>query len=205
MPEPTILTENEIQAMVDAAKRDRVGFLWGKRDAAIIMLLFDTGVRAAELLAIREEDIDWQTGAVMVMGKGRRRRIVGLGAVAMRSLNRYVQARKRYEAGRPYWKRQADDAPLWVSKKGGALTASGLKTFLERRAAEAGIKKHVHPHAFRHTAATAMAVEMPESELRAHFGWSPNSPQVFRYTRTNLAQRAIARHRKNAPGDRIRL
>jgi hypothetical protein len=46
---------------------------------------------------------------------------------------------------------------------------------------------------------------MPETELRAHFGWSANSPQVHRYTRSNVAQRAITRHRENAPGDRIRL
>ena len=205
MPEPTIISPSEVQAMVDAAKRDRVGFLWGKRDAAIILLLYDTGLRAAELLAFREQDIDWQTGAVTVMGKGRRQRIVGLGATAMRAFNRYLHARKRYEASRKYWQQQADDASVWISRKGGTLTASGLKTLLQRRAEEGRVRKHIHPHAFRHSAATSMAAEMPESELRAHFGWSPNSPQVYRYTRSNLTQRAILRHRKNAPGDKIRL
>ena len=60
------------------------------------------------------------------------------------------------------------------------------------------------PHMFRHSCATVLAADMPESELRIHFGWSPTSPMVYRYTRSDLADRAIARHRRNAPGDRIR-
>ena len=192
--------------MVDAAKRDKTGLVWGKRDAALIVLLYDTGLRASELLRTRESDIDWQTGALQVMGKGRKPRIVGLGATALRALNRYLQVRKRYEAGRKWWQNEeGEQGPIWLSRKGGTLSASGLSTLLERRAAEGGVQKHVYPHAFRHSAATAMATEMPESELRSHFGWSPNSAQVYRYTRTNLSQRAVARHRENAPGDRIRL
>ena len=207
LTEPTILTEQDVQAMVDAAKRDKVGFLWAKRDVAILLVLYDTGVRASELLNIRERDIDWQRGSVLIQGKGSRERHVGLGAMAMRALNRYMVARKKYAVGRrAWWQQQPEDSPIWISRKSGRLTPSGLRTALERRQREGGVEKHVHAHAFRHSAATAMAgTAMPETELRAHFGWSANSPQVHRYTRSNVVQRAINRHRENAPGDRIRL
>lgn len=205
MPEPTILSDEEVQGMVDACRRVRVGFLWDKRDAAVIMLLYDCGLRASELLAIREEDIDWKAGTLFIHGKGRRNRIVGVGATAMRALNRYAQARKRYESERRHWQRQPEGSAIWVSRRGGQLTPSGLKTLLHRRAEEAGITKRIYPHSFRHSSATKLAEDMPESELRAHFGWSPNSTMVYRYTRTSLAQRAVTRHRRVAPGDKIRL
>lgn len=202
--EITILTPEEIQAMVAAAGRDR-SKIWGARDQVIIVLLYDSGLRANELIQIKGDDIDWETGAVLVHGKGRRERWVGLGATALRSLNRYLNARKRYEAGKKWWEKEGEASTIWLSGRGGLLTTYGLSKALTRRAREAGIDKHVHAHMFRHSAATTLAADMPESELRAHFGWSPSSPQVFRYTRSNLAQRAIARHRRNAPGDRIRL
>jgi site-specific recombinase XerD len=205
LKEMKLLTPAEVQAMVAAAGRDKSGFLWGKRDVAIIVLLYDGGFRASELLGIRESDIDWQRGAVAVMGKGSRPRLVGLGATAIRSLNRYLQARKKYEAGKRWWQLADGEAPVWLSKAGGILEASGLKSLLNRRAREAGLSKPVHPHTFRHSSATALAEDMPEAELRMHFGWTPNSTMVFRYTRSNLADRAVARHRRAAPGDKLRL
>jgi site-specific recombinase XerD len=200
-----VLQPEEIQAMVAAAGREASGFLWGKRDAAIIMLLYDGGFRAGELLGIRESDIDWQRGAVAVVGKGSRPRLVGLGATAIRALNRYIQARKKYETGKKWWQLSDGEAPIWLSKKGGILEVSGLKSLLQRRAREAGITRHVHAHAFRHSAAAALAEDMPETELREHFGWTPTSAMVYRYTRSNLQDRAVARHRRAAPGDKIRL
>ncbi len=123
----------------------------------------------------------------------------------MRAINKYMNARKRYEVGKKWWQTRGGEAPIWLSRRGGLLTTWGLSKALERRGQEAGIGKHVYPHMFRHSCATVLAADMPESELRIHFGWSPTSPQVFRYTRSNLSQRAIARHRKNAPGDKLRL
>lgn len=204
MKEVVILTPEEIQAMVAAAGRDR-SKIWGVRDQAIIVSLYDAGLRSGELVKIRGDDIDWEAGAILIHGKGRMERWVGLGATALRALNRYLNARKRYEVGKKWWQKEGGETTIWLSRRGGLLTTYGVSKALTRRAREAGIKKHVHPHMFRHSAATSLASDMPESELRAHFGWSPTSPQVFRYTRTNLAQRAIARHRRAAPGDRIRL
>ena len=120
-------------------------------------------------------------------------------------MNRYLQARKKYEAGKKWWQRVDGEAPIWLSKHGGFLEAKGLKAVLERRAREAGLTKHVHAHMFRHSAAAALAEDMPETELREHFGWTPQSAMVYRYTRSNLADRAVARHRRSAPGDKIRL
>ncbi len=206
MKEVSLLSLEEIQAMVAAAKRDKTtaGF-WGARDQALIAILYDTGIRASEIIGIKPGDIDWQVGRILVHGKSRRERWVGLGALACRALNKYLNKRKRYEIGKRWWQTEGEETSIWLSRRGGLLTTWGLSKALQRRAREASITKKVHTHMFRHSAATVLSSDMSEAELRVHFGWSPTSPQVYRYTRQGLADRAVVSHRRAAPSDRLRL
>jgi len=110
------------------------------RDKAIVLCLLDTGCRVSEFVALNIGDVDTQNGAVQVkLGKGRKDRIVYLGAKALRALLKYL--RTRPEA-------KPTDA-IWLSeKRRERLTLWGLEALLARLGKRAGVE-HVNPHTFR--------------------------------------------------------
>jgi site-specific recombinase XerD len=112
-----------------------------RRDTALLRMLLDTGVRAAEVTNLAVDDADFDQGVAHVLGKGRRRRSAPFGPKTSEALRRYLRVRAR----RP----DAARAELWLGAKG-PLTESGVAQILERRAGDAGLR-HVHPHQFRHT------------------------------------------------------
>lgn len=194
--------------MVDAARREKT--LWGKRDVAIMLLLYSAGFRQQELLRLSEHDIDWRRGTVRIeRGKGGRPREVAPGAVAMDALDRYDAARKRHLRGLPPHRREllgAEDAPIWLSARGNWWGAGGLINMLRSRAKQAGVTRPVYPHIWRHSAATHDAdASMSEMELRDKYGWAPTSAMPYRYTRATLRQRTIERSRQIAAGNSIRI
>lgn len=104
--------------------------LTGDRDRAILLCLLDTGSRASEFLSLQVGDVNLSTGAVVVrQGKGNKTRVTFLGVQARRELMRYL--RHRPEG------RSCD--PLWVTIKATALTYSGLRQIVRRRAAKADV------------------------------------------------------------------
>lgn len=113
-----------------------------ERDRALILFLLDTGVRAAECVALNVADVDLTTGAVMVRaGKGRKDRFVYLGAKARKGLIRYLG-----ERGTP-----PPAAALWGALVSGErLTTWGLRQILDRLSLRTGVKP-VNPHTFRRT------------------------------------------------------
>ena len=115
----------------------------GIRDKAILLLLIDCGIRAAELLSLRMESIDTLNGSFTVLGKGSKERQIPFGVCAKAALRDYLR------------RRESVDCPtLIVSQFGEALTYSGLVQMIRRRGARAGLPKSLlHPHVFRHTAA----------------------------------------------------
>ncbi len=110
------------------------------RDKAIILCLLDTGCRVSEFAALNIGDVDAQNGAVQVkLGKGRKDRIVYLGAKALRALLKYLRTRPDSKPA---------DA-LWLSeKRRERLTLWGLEELLSRLGKRAGVE-HVNPHTFR--------------------------------------------------------
>jgi|WetSurMetagenome_2_1015567.scaffolds.fasta_scaffold46247_3 site-specific recombinase XerD len=110
------------------------------RDTALVMLMLDTGLRASEVVALTVGDVDKQTGAVQVkQGKGRKDRVVFLGAKTLRALLKYLQGRSDL----------APTAPLWLTeKRREALTLSGLEKFCDCLEERSGVA-HCHPHTFR--------------------------------------------------------
>lgn len=114
----------------------------GRRDRAILEVLYASGVRVAELSGLDVEDADLRDGSVRVLGKGRKERIVPLGRKAVEALRTYLGAR------------EGTRGALFRNSRGGRLTVRSLHRIVRARARAAGLAGRVTPHTLRHTFAT---------------------------------------------------
>jgi integrase/recombinase XerC len=110
------------------------------RDAAIVELLYASGLRVSELVGLDLSDVDLAEMTVRVLGKGRKERIVPFGTAAAGALEAYLGPRA---AG-----------PVFLNRRGGRLTVRSVHTIVRSRARAAGISRPVSPHTLRHTFAT---------------------------------------------------
>jgi site-specific recombinase XerD len=186
-----ILREDELAALLATTRGNTFE---NRRDAAILRLLIDTGMRAGELIALTVDDIDSELSVALVLGKGGRHRACPYGAKTADALRRYLRARARHP-------RAAHNRALWLGKKG-PLTDSGLRQMLERRCDDAGIA-HVHPHQFRHTYAHRwLRAGGGESDLMRLVGWRSRE-MLQRYGASAADSRAVEAHRRLALGDKL--
>jgi site-specific recombinase XerD len=135
----------------------------GTRDRAIILTLYDTGLRASELTGITLQNLNSTQGTVLVRGKFGKERVVSLGSRTALAINRFIRSRQR--------RRYDDVEALWVSERRSQLSVNGLRMMLERRAKAAGIT-YKGIHAFRRTSAIAFleAGGYPD-DLQTLMGW----------------------------------
>ena len=135
------LTVDQVQKLL--ATCDTTEFV-GARDKAILLLLLDTGMRAAELLSINTGAVNPPTGVITIMGKGSKERDVCYSDLTTAALKDYLRRRVGL-----------DTPVLFVNLYGEPLTYSGLAQMLRRHGKAAGLPVHAtHPHACRHTFAT---------------------------------------------------
>ena len=129
------------------------------RDAAMFELLYSSGLRRAELVALDVDDgrLDLRQGEVTVTGKGARTRTVPVGAKACEALQRWIDARQRLAA--------PGERALFVGSRGKRIGASLVGTRLRAWATRRGLAQHVHPHMLRHSFATH--VLQSSQDLRA--------------------------------------
>jgi integrase/recombinase XerC len=114
----------------------------GRRDRAILELLYASGVRVAELAGLAVEDVDLREGSVRVLGKGRKERVVPIGRKAIEALQAYLGSREESRG------------PLFRNRRGGRLTVRSLHRIVRARGRAAGLVARVTPHTLRHTFAT---------------------------------------------------
>ncbi len=121
----------------------------GRRDRAILELLYGAGLRVGELVAIDLDDLELSRRLVRVRGKGRKERIVPFGHKAAQALAAYLPERAR-------WRRGASDraAPLFVNQRGGRLTDRSVRRILDAAVDRTASLHHLHPHSLRHAFAT---------------------------------------------------
>lgn len=151
-PLPRVLTEPQAEALLAAPAGER--FL-DVRDRAILAVLYDTGLRASELVALATTDLALVVaqghGTLLVRhGKGRKQRVVPLLRQTARALTAWLSTRQEALrlVGRP------DHGALFVAARTASkLSTNGLEYIVEQRAKEAGLP-HVSPHWLRHSCAT---------------------------------------------------
>ena len=153
-----------------------------RRDEAIIRLMFETGIRIGETIALHVDDIDLIARRVTIRrGKGGPGRIIPIGTATSTALRAYLVLRELH--------RCADSPNLWLGERGAEFGYDGLSKALRRRAELAGITGF-HPHKLRHTAAHRwLAAGGSESGLMAIAGWT-RTDMLVRYTRARACERA---------------
>ncbi len=142
---PDTLNEEEMRNLLDQPGAKNVLEI---RDRAMMELLYATGIRVSELISLTINNINWQTGYLIVMGKGGKERIVPIGQVAYDCLGRYVNKM------RPGLLKGNSTTVLFLNRSGGGLTRQGFWKIVKKYAKKAGMMKRVYPHTFRHSFAT---------------------------------------------------
>lgn len=143
---PKALTVDQVTAILDAAGTDAEGPR-GLRDRALLELLYSTGARISEAVGLDIDDVDTESAAVLLRGKGGRQRLVPVGRPALAALDAYlVRGRPTLSAGR--------GAALFLNARGGRLSRQSAWQVLQRAAGRAGIDATVSPHTLRHSFAT---------------------------------------------------
>jgi integrase/recombinase XerD len=142
---PRALSREEARRLVEAPDGARPEDV---RDRALLELLYATGMRASECLALRPEDVNLSTGCVVCMGKGSRQRLVPAGGPALEWTRAYLTtARRRFG-------RRRDAGTLFLGPRGGPLSRQALWLIVRKWARRAGIKRSVSPHTLRHSFAS---------------------------------------------------
>jgi integrase/recombinase XerC len=141
---PSVLPKDESKELLDAPAEDTLA---GRRDRALLELLYASGLRVAECCGLDLEDVDRRHGSVRVMGKGSKERVVPVGEIALEALEAYLD------------RRGGGHGPLFRNARGTRLSTRSVHSIVRRRARAAGLARRVTPHTFRHTFATHLLGE----------------------------------------------
>ena len=144
-----ILTRKEVKKML---RQPDTHTVLGFRDRTILEVLYTTGIRRLELLQLTIEDVDLDSGLIMIReGKFKKDRVVPVGKIACRYLESYINGI------RPELTRSDPSIrTLFLSRIGRQMDPSTVKHLVNKYAKAAGIPHRVTPHTFRHTCATHM-------------------------------------------------
>jgi len=153
---PDYLTVDSVTDLIEAP--DTASDL-GKRDRAILELLYGSGLRASEVVGLNLGDISLGEGLLRVVGKGRKERIVPFGTRAAEALDDYLKVRNRCMKT-PLPTKSAGSKPsgeaFFLSYRGRRLTSRSIGHIVDHHVGRLAQKLKVHPHTLRHTFATHM-------------------------------------------------
>ncbi len=125
--------------------------LLGARDRAILEMLYSTGIRVSELVALDVGDIDLASSVIHVRGKGKKERVIPIGPGAVKAVLHYLDLRRSaFQGG------QHDPNALFINKHGQRLSTRSVRRKLDKYLLEAGLDLSVSPHTLRHSFATHM-------------------------------------------------
>lgn len=136
---PSVLSLEEVLAIIESVD---TGSWRGKRDRAILEVLYGCGLRVSEAAGLRVADVFREEGFVRVVGKGDKQRLVPIGEPALEAIDAYL-------AERPF----SSDI-LFLNAHGKPLSRISIFNMIKAQAIAAGVQKEISPHTFRHSFAT---------------------------------------------------
>ena len=186
---PTFLDEMEISELMKLPDTS----LLGRRDQAVLELLYATGCRVSELVGLTLARVNTASRYALLLGKGNKERLVPLGSVCCRALDAYYGVRR--ELMRKYG--QEHDY-IFVNSRGGVLTDRSVRRILDKYINALALRKHVSPHTIRHSFATHLLEHGADlrsvQELLGHANLS--TTQIYTHV---TAERIANVYRKNHP------
>jgi len=145
---PTFLSVDEAFALLEACGSDTAA---GLRDRAMLELFYSSGLRLAELAGLDKEDVNFSGALVKLRGKGKKERIVPVGAQALNAIDRYLSAtanvRKEFLA-------DSSGGALFLNSRGKRITTRSIARIVDAATIKSGIGRKISPHALRHSFAT---------------------------------------------------
>lgn len=144
---PVVLTLEEIDRIEDSIDLSKAE---GARNRAIIEVLFSCGLRVSELVNMKLSDLYLEDRVLLVRGKGNKERLVPVSNKAIADLKRWFFDRNLMKI------KPGEDDYVFLNRRGAHLTRTMILIMVKRQAVEAGIKKTISPHTFRHSFATAL-------------------------------------------------
>jgi len=172
------LTEPEIDEFLEAPDTAKPT---GRRDRAILELLYATGIRVGELVGLDVEDLDPRARLIRVLGKGRKERIVPLGEPAVRAVEAYLADREKRSV-------TAGKRALFLNTRGGRLTDRSVRRLIKKYVDQLALNHNLSPHAIRHSFASHLLARGADlrviQELLGHVSLSTTQ----KYIHTSITQ-----------------
>lgn len=141
---PEALSLEQVEMLIGAPEKNTPK---GKRDNAILELLYAAGLKATELLSLKVRDVDLSRGYVSIKGKKNKERLIPIGSFAVTSIREYLSSRKDIVIG---------SSVLFPSQRGEEMTRQGLWKILKEYARECDLDKSVNINTLRHSYAVHM-------------------------------------------------
>jgi len=142
---PQVLTVHEVERLL---AQPNCSELLGKRDKAMLELLYATGIRVSEMVNLDVDYVNIDMGFIKCVGKGSKERIIPVGSIALKNLEIYLKRVRGKLVKNP------KEKALFLNHHGKRLTRQGFWKILKGYAQKANINKKITPHTFRHSFAT---------------------------------------------------
>ncbi len=189
---PLFLDEDQVTRLLGAPDPAEPA---GRRDRAILEMLYSTGMRIGELTAVSLEDVDLIGEVARAKGKGKKERLVPLGSAAVAALRDYLEVR-----GAIAQRRRTNRRALFVNKAGGRLSERGIRRIFHKHARRVGLPDKVSPHTLRHSFATHMLNRGADlrsvQELLGHA--SIATTQIYAHVTTEQLRKVYNKHHPRA-------
>jgi integrase/recombinase XerC len=137
---PSFLYPEEVIRLLNAVNLKHKN---GPRDLAVIELIYSSGMRVGEVAKLRTENVELESGEVLVQGKGDKERVVLIGSHAIDAIKKYLAKRGK-----------GPERSFFLGRAGTRLTSRSIERMIRKYAKKAGLEKRVTPHTLRHSFAT---------------------------------------------------
>lgn len=156
---PNYLSEQEVEQLLEFSKHDSTDI--GLRNKMMVHILYVTGMRITELVNLKVSNIQFDTGFILVNGKGGKDRLVPLPKEITEDLQNYLNTIHSKLTGRREYCSTDYLFPIVYGKKVKSISRQSFWVFLKKLAKQSGIQKQISPHKLRHSLATHLLKKGP--------------------------------------------